>query len=223
MKLAEEIRKDRETFANLENRKAKLAFLWDYYKLPIAGIVLAMIIVVASLVNLIFRKPVALYAVLVNSDAQIIEVDDDVFNRELEKAGIKMGKSVVDINDYLTLGMDNREEDDIETLQVLNALFSITDLDVFVGFKNDFDMFIEGDAFLDLSEHIDEGILSKRKDDLYSYKNSEGKMIVGGIVLHPGSPLHEAYYYHNDVLIGVASNAANLDNALALIEQLLRD
>ena len=65
--------------------------------------------------------------------------------------------------------MDNKEEDDIETLQVLNALFSITDLDVFVGFRDDFDRFIEGDAFLDLSTVVDETLLAENEADLYKY------------------------------------------------------
>ena len=92
---------------------------------------------------------------------------------------------------------------------------------MFVGFKEDFDKFVEADAFLDLKTVIDKGLLDVNNDDLYKYNDSNGEQIVGGIVLHKDSPLHKAYYYHDDVIIGIASNAVNIDNAVALISQLL--
>ena len=221
MKLIDRLKKDKETFDGLKDKKTKMIFLWDYYKVPIITTVLVLFIGLYTLVNQLTKKPVLMYAVLVNSDAQIVEADDGVFVNELEKAGVEIGNKVVDVNDYLTLGMDNKEEEDIETLQVLNALFSITDLDIFVGFKDDFDYFIEGDAFLDLSQYINKDILAKNEADLYKYKDSNGNQIVGGIILHPGSPLHKAYYYHSDVIIGIASNAVYIDNAIAFVTQLI--
>lgn len=221
MKLIDRLKKDKETLNSLKTRKDKLIFLWDYYKVPIISAVLVLLIGSYSLISSLTKKPVILYAVLLNSDSQIIEVESNVFIDELSKAGIDTKGKEVDINDYLTLGMDNKEEDDIETLQVLNALFTITDLDVFVGFKEDFDQFIDKDAFCDLSLLIDKELLEKNSADLYKYEDSSGNEIVGGIILHPGSSLHEARYYHSDVIIGVASNSVYMDNAIALIRQLL--
>ncbi|MDO4940498.1 MAG: hypothetical protein Q4E33_02275 [Erysipelotrichaceae bacterium] len=223
MKFIERIKKDKETFDGLKDRKTKLIFLWDYYKIPIVSAILVFFICIFSLIRVLTTKPVLMYAVLVNSDAQILEVDDSVFTDTLEEAGVDVEGKVVDVNDYLTLGMDNKEEDDIETLQVLNALFSITDLDVFVGFKDDFDKFIEADAFYDLSLLIDEDLLKANDTDLYRYPDSSGKEIVGGIILHSDSALHKANYYHNDVIIGIASNAVYLENASAFVSQLIKD
>lgn len=221
MKLIDRLKKDKETLDSLKTRRDKLIFLWDYYKVPIISAVLVLLIGSYSLISSLTKKPVILYAVLLNSDSQIIEVESNVFIDELSKAGVDTKGKEVDINDYLTLGMDNKEEDDIETLQVLNALFTITDLDVFVGFKEDFDQFIDKDAFCDLSLLIDKELLEKNSADLYKYEDSSGNEIVGGIILHSGSSLHEARYYHSDVIIGVASNSVYMDNAIALIKQLL--
>ena len=223
MKLIDRLKKDRETLDTLKTRKEKLIFLWDYYKVPIISIISVLLICSYSLISSLTKKPVILYAVLLNSDSQIVEVESNVFIDELSKAGIDTEGKEVDINDYLTLGMDNKESEDIETLQVLNALFTITDLDVFVGYKEDFDQFKDKDAFCDLSLLIDKQLLNKHSDDLYKYKDSSGKQIVGGIILHENSPLHKAGYYHSDVIIGVASNSVYMDNALAFIRQLLSD
>lgn len=223
MKLIDRLKKDRETLDTLKTRKDKLIFLWDYYKVPIISIILVLLIGSYSLISSLTKKPVILYAVLLNSDSQIVEVESNVFIDKLSKAGIDTEGKEVDINDYLTLGMDNKESEDIETLQVLNALFTITDLDVFVGYKEDFDQFKDKDAFCDLSLLIDKQLLDKHSDDLYKYEDSSGKQIVGGIILHENSPLHKARYYHSDVIIGVASNSVYMDNALAFIRQLLSD
>ena len=55
----------------------------------------------------------------------------------------------------------------------------------------------------------------------YWYTNEEGREILGGLILSPGSVIHSAGYYHADVVIGVAANAQNLDEAVAFVEQLL--
>lgn len=223
MRFLERLKKDKETLNSLKTRKDKFIFLWDYYKIPIISIVLVLSICLVSIISSIGKKPVIMYTVLLNSDAQIVEVNSDVFIDELTKAGIDTEGKAVDVNDYLTLGMDNKEEDDIQTLQVLNALFSITDLDIFVGYKEDFDQFIDKDAFCDLSLLIDKDLLAKHEADLYKYNDYSGKQIVGGIILHSDSLLHKAGYYHSDVIIGAASNGVYMDNAIAFIKQLLSD
>lgn len=223
MRFIDRIKKDKETLNSLDTKEDKLIFLWDYYKVAIISLFLVFIIIVVTIISSIGKKPVIMYAVLVNSDAQIVEVNSDMFIEELNKAGVETENKTVDINDYLTLGMDNKQEDDIETLQVLNALFSITDLDIFVGYKEDFDQFIDKDAFCDLSLLIDKDLLDKHQDDLYRYNDYSGHQIVGGIILHENSPLHKAGYYHKDIIIGAASNGVYMNNAIAFIKQMLSD
>ncbi len=110
---------------------------------------------------------------------------------------------------------------DIETLQVLTALFTISDLDLYAAPKEWFDYFAKEGGYADLSLLIDKQVLQKHEKDLYYSKDEKGREILSGIILHEGSPLHEAGYYHDDVIIGVPVHAVNMDVAVSFLKLLL--
>ena len=103
-------------------------------------------------------------------------------------------------------------------MQVLTALFGISDLDLFAADRAVFERYAQQDAFADLSVLIDRELLAGA--DLYTY-SVEGKTVTGGIVLHPGSVLHRAGYYHGDVIVGAAINAEHLEEAVAMLRAML--
>ena len=112
--------------------------------------------------------------------------------------------------------------DDIETLQVLNAMFLMYDIDLYVSDERYFEYFADSDAFADLSLLIDADLLSAIPDtERYYYTDSNGVRTLKGICLKEGSALHEAGYYHNEVIIGAVGSGDNLDKAIAVISQLL--
>ena len=223
MKLSEQIKTDVERYKNIESKKSRRAFIWDYYKYPIIGICAALAIIIMILVNNIGRGNVGMYAVLVNTDSLIVECDATVFDRYVQAGGWDLGKKKTDVNDRYTLGAEMNEAADVETLQVLTALFSISDMDLFAAVKEYFDYFAVEGGFADLSLLIDKDLLDKVESDLYYTENSDGTKALSGIVLHEGSPLHKAGYYHGDVYIGVVSRAENLDAALAFVKGILSD
>lgn len=221
MKLSEQIKTDIEKYKSLDNSASKRAFVWDYYKYPIIGIAAVLVIVILMLVNNIGRGKVGMYAVLVNTDSLVMECDDTVFDKYIEAGGWNLGNKKTDVNDRYMLGSENNEAADVETLQVLTALFSISDMDLYAADKTYFDYFAVEGGFADLSLLIDKELLDKT--DLYYTENSDGTRYVSGIVLHEGSPLHKAGYYHNDVYIGVVARAENLEAALSFVKGILSD
>ena len=70
---------------------------------------------------------------------------------------------------------------------------------------------------------MDKNLLAEYSADLYKYDETTANRPVQGIVLHKGSPLHKAGYYHGDVIIGVVKNAVHFDEAVTFLQQLLRD
>ena len=64
-------------------------------------------------------------------------------------------------------------------------------------------------------------VLKRYKDHLYYSEDAEGNRVLSGIWLSGNSLLHEAGYYSGAVLLGVASNAQNLDNSVLMVTQLL--
>ena len=133
MKLSEQIKTDAKKYKTLDSAKAKREFIWDYYKYPIIGIVALLAILVLMLVNNIGRGKVGMYAVLVNTDSLVVECDASVFDRYVEAGGWDLGNKKTDVNDGYMLGAENNEAADVETLQVLTALFSISDMDLYAA------------------------------------------------------------------------------------------
>ncbi|MBP5279050.1 MAG: hypothetical protein J6Z03_01080, partial [Erysipelotrichaceae bacterium] len=203
--------------------KSKLTFIWDYYKIPILALCFVLSILLIMFISNISRKDASMYVVLLNNDSALVECDDSVFDEVLKKSDMDLKGKSVDVNDKLSVGYENNEAADIETMQILTALFTISDLDLYVADKQYFDYFIEDGGYCDLSLLIDKQILDRYSDDLYYFEDGNGNRILGGIILHKGSLIHEAGYYHDDVIMGVVNNANNLDVAIEFIRLMLSD
>lgn len=217
MKLRQRWEKDREALKKLSGRD-KWLFVWDYYRIPLIAAACVMLLTAITLLTNAGREEVALYAVFVNTDVSLEEPDASALNDLAEAAGIPMEGKTVDLTANLTLGQTYSEAADAQTVQVLAALFGISDLDLFAADQAVFERYAQQDAFADLSVLIDRELLAGA--DLYTY-SVEGKTVTGGIVLHPGSVLHRAGYYHGDVIVGAAINAEHLEEAVAVLRQLL--
>ncbi|MBQ9036434.1 MAG: hypothetical protein IJ115_03125 [Erysipelotrichaceae bacterium] len=222
MKWREQLEKDKKQLAELKTTEKKIQFIWDYYKIPIITVTVVVAILIISAISNIGRQNTKMYVVLLNNDSLVSECDETVFNRMLENGGIDMSKSKVDVNKDLSLGREHNEAADMETLQVLTALFSISDLDVYVADKENFDYFVKEDGFANLNVLLDRNLLEEYEDDLYVYQDSRGNTVTGGIILHSDSLLHKAGYYHDDVIIGIVGRAVNLDEAVTFVNELLR-
>ena len=217
MNLKKRWKADREALKKLSGRE-KWLFVWDYYKIPLIALCCVIFLTAITLLTNAGREEVALYAVFVNSDRNLEEPDSTQLDALAERAGIPMEGRTVDVTANLTLGQNLNKAYDAQTVQVLGALFGISDLDLFAADQAVFERYAQQDAFADLSVLIDRELLAGA--DLYTY-TVEGKTVTGGIVLHSGSALHEAGYYHGDVIVGAAVNAENLEEAVAMIRAML--
>ncbi|MCD7805947.1 MAG: hypothetical protein LUH19_01245 [Lachnospiraceae bacterium] len=219
MRWTEQIRRDKKTLTRL-NGKQKRQFVWDYYKQPIliAGVVL--ILGICGISMTLRAADVAFYAVLINANN---EAQEDPFSPLLTAAGVDMEGKHVDIQANYTLRYEDSSTSDAQTIQVLAALFGIGDLDVFAADQAVFESYAGQQAFIDLSLFIPEELLEQYEAFLYYSESETGEEIVSGIWLREGSFLHTAGYYVDDVLVGVAANAQNLDNAILMVKQLLED
>ena len=221
MKIKETLRRDAETLKRLEGKKEKAQFIWDYYKIPIVAILLAVCLTAVAVYESVSRQPVIMYAVLVNTDAAVTERDDGVFDRLLAEGGIETAGRSTDVEASLTFRHGADGEGDAATLQVLNALFGISDLDFFASDEDTFMIFAEENAFADLGKLIEPDWLSENTADLIHVTDSNGEDTVCGIRLRGGSALHEAGYYSEDVIVGVAVLAENMEEAFTFLRMLI--
>jgi len=216
LKLSDRIRLDRQTFSRLDGKR-KWLFIWDYYRVPIISFMLLLAVAVIVIIG-VGRNKADLYVVMVNANR---EAGGSEAAEALKNRGVGLDGRTIDIETSYTLKFEDVTETDIQTIEVLAVRFGIGDLDVFVADEPVFESYAEKDAFVNLKLFISSEELQAVEEDLYSYANEDGAEIIGGMWLRKGSPLHEAGLYQGDVLIGVASNAQNLDNALELVRQFI--
>ncbi len=220
MKFRDRLKADREVYASL-SKENKILFIWDYYKIPIIGVSAALVLGLLAVLTWAGKRDVAMYAVFVNSDVSVVQTNPEQLDALLTRGGVDMEGKTIDITADLTLGRDDFQETDGQTIQVLAALFGISGLDVFAADQDAFDRYAVQDAFVDLSLFLEPELYQAAGCRPYWYENSEGRSVLGGIVLEAGSALHKAGYYHTDVVVGVAANAENLEAAVTFVQQLL--
>ena len=223
MKIKDRLAADRETLKRLEG-KAKGRFIWDYYKIPIIVLAACILLGAIAVGSAVGHGRVALYAVFVNADQLDAGHDPAALEALLIQEGFPLGNKRVDLTADLTLtGAEDLSGNDGQTIQILAAGFGITGLDFFAADPATFDRYAVQEAFADLSRILaPEYWQDLPEADRIYCETGDGRRPLQGVVLHEGSPLHEAGYFHGDVAVGVAINAENPDAALAVVRALLR-
>lgn len=217
MRLIETLRRDRETLRQLD-RKDRFQMIWDYYKIPIIGLLCVIVLTALTLTVRISASGTAFYAVLINAEEGGEKAGLDAL---LSRSGTDLNGRTVDVSANYALRYDDPANSYADTVQVLAALFGIGDLDVFAADEPVFEAYAVKDAFVDLSLFIEKRDLDRMQK--YTRTGEGGRELVEGLRLSAPSPLHEAGYYSGPVIIGVAANARNLDEALAFVKQLVRE
>ena len=160
MKISERIARDKETFRQLSDKKSKINFIWDYYKIPIIAFLTVISLGLVLVISNIGRKDASMYVVLLNNDSSLVECDPTVFDQELNKSSLDLKGRTVDVNDKLSVGHEGNETADIETMQVLTALFTISDLDLYIADQKYFDCF--GGNSASVAHSADNNVASQR-------------------------------------------------------------
>lgn len=194
-------------------------YIWDYYKIPIVSVLFVIIMVAYTVGAAMTRGEFNLYVVLVNSNPS---GDKTCMTEMLRDAGYDMDRYQVAVEANYTVHLGEGMDSDMTTLQVLAAQFSIGDLDLFVADKPVFDMYTGHSGYENVGLLLPMELKEKYADDLYSYELENGATVVGGVWLRKGSALHQAGYYSEDVIVGIASQAQNLDEALVVLTELLK-
>ena len=220
MRLMETLRRDRETLRTLD-RKARLQMIWDYYRIPLIGLLCVIVLTALTLGIRISASGTVLYAVFVNAEEGGEKAELDAL---LSRGGVELKGRTIDIAANYALRYDDPASSYADTVQVLAALFGIGDLDVFAADEPVFTAYADKDAFVDLGLFIEKEDLAKAQ--LY-VRPGDGVQTraerIDGIRLEAPSPLHEAGYYSGPVIIGIAANARNLDEALAFVKQIVKE
>ena len=215
----DQLEKDRKQFKELPDKKSKLTFLYDYYKVPIIIALIVVFLLGSFIFRSVFTVPVKMRAVLVNSDSLVVEGDESVFE-EIYGLTDRRDRGKIDVRTDLFLSEEEGRED-MSSLEVLSALFTLGEVDLYVSDPAHFDSFAKQDAFADLSVLLDEETLEKAKEDLYTVTKDDGTSVPFGILLKEDSFLQKAGYYHHDVVLGIAASGEHMEEASAFLKAYL--
>ena len=216
-KLRHFLQSEREKLRGL-NRRQKLQYFWDYYKLPIGAVLLAAAMLIYTLCYNAGPGKIDLNAVLVNAR----EGDSTLFSQALQAGGWKSPQVSVDTTLTYTNAAELAEED-VATIQVLFAQFTMGDMDLFAANPEVFQRYTDQDGFENLGLLLPQQLQQDHPERLIRYTTEDGQEKIGGILLESGSPLHTGGYYSGPAAVGIVSRCEHLDEALAVIEFLLEN
>ena len=167
MAMRDEVRRER---AKLKGKgvKARLAYFWDYYRLPTFLIAIGAALVIGFIVTQVTAKDTAFDAVLINADATVdtmtaVNAAGQTF---ADYAGIDTSKYDWTIDNSLSLSQDRMSSQyDYATIMKLAAQMAAQQIDVMVANPSNFSYYALNSSFLDLREVVSEDQLKTWEDE----------------------------------------------------------
>lgn len=194
------------------NFKEKLAYIWEYYKAVIFGII-AVIFIIGTIVNIHenakYYDLVSIAVVDYAGLQDVSPIEEDL--KEALGTGDKYEK--VSIDTSYSFG-ENLENADYNTLMKFTAVIAAQSMDVLICSQAVYDNYSKDDYFLDLSTLFDEATCEK-----YGIKAGDTCLDISKLKKYQDMGLT----YYEPCYLTVVVNSKNTDNATKLIEYLEED
>ena len=202
--------------------KDKFWYIWEYYKFPIIGVIIA-VFLVGSIGSAMYnnRFDTALSCAVLNSryDSDALTVDQ-YFNEGF-RAFIGLDENTkIDVDDSMSPAFDESamNEYSYAELAKLTAMISSKGLDVMIGRPDVLDHYGELDGFLNLEEALPPDLYEQVKDYLYPVTNAEtGQESFCGLRLEDTSFGEKTGLILDNPVLTVMSNSPHTDTAIQLI------
>ena len=202
--------------------KDKFWYIWEYYKFPIIGVIIA-VFLVGSIGSAMYnnRFDTALSCAVLNSryDSDALTVDQ-YFNEGF-RAFIGLDENTkIDVDSSMSPTFDESamNEYSYAELAKLTAMISSKGLDVMIGRPDVIDHYGEMDGFLNLEEALPPDLYEQVKDYLYPVTNAEtGQESFCGLRLEDTSFGEKTGLILDNPVLTVMSNSPHTDTAIQLI------
>ena len=202
--------------------KDKFWYIWEYYKFPIIGVIIA-VFLVGSVGSAMYnnRFDTALSCAVLNRryDSDALTVDQ-YFNEGF-RAFIGLDENTkidVDYSMSPTFDESAMNEYSYAELAKLTAMISSKGLDVMIGRPDVIDHYGEMDGFLNLEEALPPDLYEQVKDYLYPVTNAEtGQESFCGLRLEDTSFGEKTGLILDNPVLTVMSNSPHTDTAIQLI------
>ena len=144
--------------------KEKLSYFWEYYKMPVIGVIVGLIIVISIVKTLVSAKDYCFVAMLVNSS----NIDTDVMESDFGKyAGLDLNKYECYINANESENIMSSNASDYGAATRFAALLSANDLDCVIYDSTVFNNKAVNDVFVDLTTVLGSEDIKRYEQDFY--------------------------------------------------------
>jgi hypothetical protein len=220
--LNENFQKEKEKINTLD-RNAKMTYLWDYYKIPIVGaVVFVLLIIYFCYVVAVRPGETVFYASFVNSYADI-EEGSDFYNAYVEYAGIDTKEYTVklEVGSYFDLSSGGSNN---VYYQKTVAIVESGMADVIVcDYDNYYNLAASG-RFLSLEDESVADIYNAYSERILSVKHAEtGEEAKVAVDVSDSKWFKELNTYENGAVVLVSPNAPHKEKIKGFIDFLLTE
>ncbi|WP_235839112.1 hypothetical protein [Clostridium sp. Marseille-P2415] len=202
--------------------KNKLWYIWEYYKIPIISVVVA-IVLISSIGSAIYnnRFETAMSCIILNSrPAGEADSVNDYFEQGFRQyIGLEADKEIdVDYSMSLTFDESSMSEFTYAELAKITAMISSKELDVMIGKQDTIDHYGAMGGFTDLKEVLPGNVYDKVKDHLYMVTNQEtGERTACGILIGETDFCEKTGLIMDEPVLAIMSNSTHTDTCVELI------
>lgn len=190
--------------------KDKVAYIWEYYKLPIIAVILVGAFLFSFLWHFVTKKEVLANVMVVNAIVQDREDEQDMFSDFLKKEGYNAKKQQISLNDSLFVDPSSSDSSSMYSYQSLQTIMIAGGVDVFLSDEKLFDDLNKNTEFKDLSTILDPSTLEKYKDSIIMATDEETKtQYPSGIILKNNAWVEKKGLYKQDAVIGISISSKN--------------
>ena len=163
MALKDEIKEERTKLKDMTPKK-KAEYIWEYYKIPIIGLLAAVIFIVTFTRDYrINKRPYFLDVIVINSDLAY-SADNYLQNDYIRYAGVDTETYNIAFDTSIIIDEEKFDQMTMANSQKVMALFAAGELDVVMGPDSIMDQYGRMGSFMDLGPVL-MGDLEKRLED----------------------------------------------------------
>lgn len=209
----------KEKFKTLST-KNKVEFIYDYYKLPIIGTLLAIIVISYMAYSFITKQytycNITYYGSTINTDN--FNKIKDTLNENI----LGNDKKYTIFTDSLLIATNSNYGDDPTTTQAFAVKLAANEIDILLVEKNNFEYFAANNMLLDLNSLEGFDSLNISTNDLVTAKDETGNNNLYGIKVDNLNLLKDSGFNNENTILSIAISSTRHEEIIKILNELTK-
>ncbi|MFV0465626.1 MAG: hypothetical protein ACK5ML_06075 [Lachnospiraceae bacterium] len=214
------IRAERSKLKGMKLRD-KIDYIWTYYKAPILGVLIALILCVSLIQGLLRTEPdVVLNVLAINADPYYDAEQDDTFDTFLTEQDLDPELNTISFNTSILISFtEEGMVSNPQILQVMVTLLMAGDIDMVTADEQMYQYIAEQGYMMPLSSYMSESEIAALDDRiLYAVDPETGQEEAFGVLADANSGMTKGSLYESPPYAGLVYNAENMTVGTEFIE-----